>query len=167
MNLEELANLGEAISGFAVIFSLLYLAYEVRRNTQFQRATSASESQDSLAIINELIASDEPLAELFSRVVASGSLEALTPQESIRFMALACANMQRFESMYFKYEAGILEPRIWSLRRNWMAGFLKQPGIAEWWVGERESSLFSQEFIQDIESVDGINMAPSTQRQLY
>jgi len=74
------------------------------------------------------------------------------------------ANMQRFESMYFRYEAGLLEERVWGVRRNGLAGFLKTPVVAEWWSAERDSSAFTPEFIADLDSVAGVPVGPSGQR---
>ncbi len=63
--------------------------------------------------------------------------------------------MQRFESIYFQYEAGILDQRNWEVRRNWLAGWLQNTVVAEWWESENDSSIYTQEFIQDIESIVG------------
>jgi len=68
---------------------------------------------------------------------------------------LLLAVTQRYESMYFRFEAGLLEERVWAVRRNWMGGFLKTPAVTEWWITERHSSLFTPDFIADVESVQG------------
>ena len=104
------------------------------------------------------------LAILLDRVSEQGSLEGLSSDERLRFTAVMRANTQRFESMYFRYEAGLLQPRVWTVRRNWLSGWIKTPAMAAWWVEERESSCYTDEFIEDIESVPGISLGTSTQK---
>ena len=166
-----LGNFGEFVGAIAVVLTLGYLAIQVRNskaavseNTKSIRSAAAAATQDSLAAINELIASDSSLASLLDRVSEQGSLEGLSSDERLRFTAVMRANTQRFESMYFRYEAGLLQPRVWTVRRNWLSGWIKTPAMAAWWVEERESSCYTDEFIEDIESVPGISLGTSTQK---
>ena len=160
MTLSELGSLGEAISGFAVVVSLLYVAYELRANTRTMRATSAAQGQDSVATFNEAFVSDPDLAELFVRAAEQGTLEDLTPGEAHRVTCVIRALAQRYESMYFRYEAGLLEERVWAVRRNWMAGFLKTPLGAEWWSTERQSLIYTGDFIEELERAPGGSIGP-------
>jgi hypothetical protein len=166
-----LGNFGEFVGAIAVVLTLGYLAIQVRNskvavseNTKSIRSAAAAATQDSLAAINELIATDSSLASLLDRVSEQGSLEGLSSDERLRFTAFNRANVQRFESMYFRYEAGLLQPRVWTVRRNWLSGWIKTPAMAAWWLEERESSVYTDEFIEDIESVPGIVLGPSTQK---
>jgi hypothetical protein len=60
MTLEELGNVGEFVSGLAVIITPVYLAFELRINTRTFRASAAAVSQDSMASINDLLATHPP-----------------------------------------------------------------------------------------------------------
>lgn len=154
MSFEALGNLGDFVGGLAVVMTLIYVALEVRSNTRTVRASSAALSQDSLASINDLLASDGELAQIFSHAQADRTFKNLPPDQRLRAVVFLRANMQRFESMFFRYEAGLLEERVWVVRRDWLAGFLRNPLIAEWWESERGSSLFMPEFIRVVETVE-------------
>jgi hypothetical protein len=174
MNWDAVAAISEAIGATAVIATLIYLARQVRlsrdateENTKATRAASAALSQDSLAQINELIATNPDLSKLIAEAASSGSLAGFTREELFRFATLLRANMQRFEAMYFRYEEGLLESRVWEVRRSWMASFIKTPAVAEWWSGERESSAFSSEFIANIETSDTFSMNELGQRSSH
>ena len=160
MTLEELGSLGEAISGMAVVVSLLYVAYELRVNTRTMRATSAAEGQESVADFNQTLASDATLADLIARAAEEGTMAQLSPGEAFRVTVMLRALAQRYESVYFRYEAGLVEERVWAVRRDWMAGFLKTPMAAEWWSQDRQSSMFSEAFIAEVESVPGASFGP-------
>ena len=171
MNWDAIAAISEAIGAIAVVVTLLYLALQVRmsrhateENTKATRAASAALSQDSLANINELIATNLDLSTLISGAISQGSFDGFGPDELFRIQMILRANLQRFESMYFRYEEGLLELRIWEIRRRWLASFIKTSPVSDWWSAERESSIFSEGFIADIENTEGFAMNPSSQR---
>jgi uncharacterized membrane protein len=51
MDLQYLANLGELVGAVVVVLSLIYLAVQVRQNTQAQRTENYSRALDRLAAI--------------------------------------------------------------------------------------------------------------------
>ena len=160
MTLNDLGNLGEAVSGLAVVISLLYVAYELRSNTRTMRATSAAASQDTVAEYTLALAANSPAAELLARAVDHGSLGSLTSSESLQVTSWLRSLVQRMESMFFRYEAGLLEERVWAVRRGWLAGFVKRPLVAEWWQVERESSIYTRDFIVHIEAAEAEPIGP-------
>jgi hypothetical protein len=164
LTLDEFASLGEALSGLAVVVSLLYVGFELRANTRSVRASSAALSQDSLAAMNEMIAAESGLASLLTRADREGSRDKLDADEAFRVTLLLRSNMQRFEAMYFRYAAGLLEEKVWLVRRNWLAGWLKTPLVADWWRTERHSSLYTDKFIADVESAAGAPVVSPGQR---
>jgi hypothetical protein len=171
MNWDAISAVGEVVGAIAVVVTLLYLALQVRmsraateENTKATRAASAALSQDSLANFNELIATNPDLSKLITGAISQGSLEGFAPDELFRLQIALRANLQRFESMYFRYEEGLLELRVWGIRRRWLASFISTPPISDWWSAERESSVFSEEFISDIETTDGFVMNSFAQR---
>ena len=64
MNLDQLALLGEAIGGLAVVLTLLYLAFETRRNNAILVASATSDAYLKWTEFNDHISSDEQLAGL-------------------------------------------------------------------------------------------------------
>ena len=83
MDLQYLANLSELVGGVVVVLSLIYIAVQVRQNTQAQRTENYSRAQDRLAAIQSMLAQDGEI----SLIVSKGALDTskLTPQERIRF----------------------------------------------------------------------------------
>lgn len=164
MNWETLGSIGDFASGMAVVFSLIYVGYELRTNTRVVRASSAALSQDALTTINDLLAANPELSRIFQAVVRRGGVEGLDAADVFRFNLVCRSNLQRFESMYFRYEAGLLEERVWRVRRYWLAGFLATPGVATWWSSERDSSIFTPEFVAEVEKGDSLPLDWKGQR---
>ena len=171
MNWEAIGAIGEVVGAVGVVATLLYLAVQVRlsrqatdANTQVNRAASAALSQDANAGINQLLASNTSLSKLLSSAMEQGSLDGMSSDEVLRFHMLMRAAVQIMEATNFRYEEGLLDPRIWALRRNWTKSLIETDPVADWWAAERESSCFTNEFIADIESAEGFALTGSAQR---
>jgi len=68
MSLNDLANMGQVIGAIAVVISLIYVALQIRQNTNAVRSATAQSVHEHFASWYHLIAAD---AEL-SRIVADG-----------------------------------------------------------------------------------------------
>jgi hypothetical protein len=171
MNWEALGAIGEVVGAAGVVVTLLYLAVQVRlsrhatdANTQVNRAASAALSQDANSGLNQLLASNSSLSKLLSGAMEQGSFDGMSADELFRVHMSMRAALQIMEATYFRYEEGLLDPRIWSLRRNWTKSFVQKDPVSDWWAAERESSCFTNEFIAEIESAEGFALDVSGQR---
>jgi hypothetical protein len=104
------------------------------------------------------------IGELVGGVLDQGSVDGMSPDEIFRVHMLMPAAVQIMESTYFRYEEGLLDPRIWTLRRTWTKSFIQTAPVSDWWALERESSHFTREFIAEIEGAEGFSMSGSGQR---
>ena len=121
MNWEAIGAIGAIVGAAGVVVTLLYLAVQVRlsrqatdSNTQVNRAASAALSQDANSELNKLLATDASLSKLFSGALDQGSVDGMSPDEIFRVHMLMRAAVQIMESTYFRYEEGLLDPRIWT-----------------------------------------------------
>jgi len=70
MTLNDLANVGQIIGAVAVVISLIYVALQIRQNTNAVRSATAQTVHEHLAKWYHLVAPDDNL----SQIVANGSL---------------------------------------------------------------------------------------------
>ena len=63
--LEALGSLGDFIGGLAVIATLLYLAIQVRQNTQLLRANTLAATAAATVSFNHMLGSDPAVARVF------------------------------------------------------------------------------------------------------
>ena len=68
MNLNDLANIGQVIGAIAVVISLIYVALQIRQNTNAVRSATAQSVHEHFANWYHLIAADAELA----RIAANG-----------------------------------------------------------------------------------------------
>src|SRR5256885_584329 len=85
MNLNDLANLGQIVGALAVVVSLIYVAHQIRQNTNAVRTATAQSVHEHFASWYHLLDSDESL----SQVVIDGLKDygSLSEKNKARFVA--------------------------------------------------------------------------------
>lgn len=151
MDLNQLANLGEAVGGLAVVGSLIYVAYELRVGTRTLKASKAAESSESWSSFNETVMQNDVLIDLMIRIHSEkAEWEDLTIEERGRLSLFCRSVMQRVEAEYFLYEAGIHSRDVYLNRVTNVKSWMKLPAWQGWWEREAPTSMFSTAFINTI-----------------
>ncbi len=85
MNLNDLANLGQIIGAVAVVVSLIYVALQIRQNTNAIRSAAAQAVHEHFASWYRLVAADPDL----SQIVVNGlrDYSSLSEMQRARFIA--------------------------------------------------------------------------------
>jgi hypothetical protein len=131
VNLEDLANVGEFVSGVAVVASLVYLALQVRQNTASIRTENFARGLERVSAMQSMLSRDARLATLHARGVLDVGL--LTPQERIQFtwwLAEACGT---FEFMFHQARSGAMPDEVWERWRAIIAWWFSYAGVQAWW----------------------------------
>ncbi len=120
MNLSDLANLGQIIGALAVVVSLIYVALQIRQNTNAVRSAVAQVVHEHFASWYHLLAAD---AEL-SQVAVNGLQDyaSLSERNKARFIATFMAFLSYSQNAFLKWREGLLEPPLWmgwELLRTW------------------------------------------------
>jgi hypothetical protein len=143
MTLQELGSLGEAVSGLAVIVSLVYLAMQIRQNTVALR--SASYHQAAEQTWSALLAAthDQALAEAWF-----GDLPGYAPEHA-RIIALDTSVLYGFENMLRIKEEGMVDADVWENVITNSLAYLKSPRVQQL-LRNRRGPL-SQRLLQEVE----------------
>jgi hypothetical protein len=136
MSLEDLGNIGEFVAAVAVVVSLIYLAIQIRQNTNsFRAATFQDIIREGNAFLRDLSVHPE-----LARIWRSGleSLEALSSEESTRFHYLILGFYRRVENVYHQRRHRLVheDDTTGPLTSSFEA--LARPGARAWW----ESNAF-------------------------
>ncbi len=148
-NLESLANLGEIIGAIAVVVSLIYLAVQVRQNTQAQRTENFSRALDRVAAMQSALSQNSESAAIFSKGVTD--LSTLTPRERTQFTWVMYELFGAFEFMFLSSKSNSIPAEVW---RRWSAavGFwLSFSGVQAWW--NARPIPFTDSFTSFVESL--------------
>ena len=131
MDLQFLGNLGEFIGGLAVIVSLVYLALQVRQNTQSLRTENYARARDRVAAIQAQLSQDGELTRVYGKGVVD--LSALTPQQRIQLTWSLYEAFGAFEFMFHAARARALPDEVWMRWSVAVAWWLTFPGVRSWW----------------------------------
>ncbi len=129
MNWQAIGALGELVGGVAVLATLVFLAIQIRRNTQAIRMSAAEESNRSFASYAALFT--QPGVSRLYRV-GLASPDELDDDELITFNAVM--------STYFNWLAHVHTLRASGIAASTPRGLkattsyvLRQPGGQQWW----------------------------------
>ena len=111
MSLNDLANLGQVIGAIAVVVSLIYVALQIRQNTNAVRSATAQTVHEHYAKWYHLVAADDELA----KIVANGlrDYESLSEHERVRFVATFMAFLSYTQNAFLKWREGLLASPLW------------------------------------------------------
>jgi hypothetical protein len=117
---EDLANLGDFLSGVGVVVSLVYLAVQIRHNTKSVQSASYHQAAEQMWSYCFAMAESESLAEISAR---DRSGEPLTTAEKMRLGAAMQGLLFGFENCLRLREQGLVDDEIWNnLLDNSMPG---------------------------------------------
>lgn len=136
MSLETLANLGEFLAAIGMLISLIYLALQLRQNTEAVRGTSQQTwSQTSGDLLHDLYG-DSEVAELFMRVGREDGPS--TEVDRFRFHVLMTRLVRNAEALAYLQEKGLVDPHIWEAYLESTRRFMTWPGFRGW-IRENEA----------------------------
>lgn len=131
MTLETLSQLGEFVGGFGVVFSLVYLAVQVRSNTRSQRADMTARILDRMASQQHTYAFDPEASKFFSRAITNPT--GLTLDERNQFAWLMTEFLSAMEFLMQQYKAGNVDEQTWLRWSSTLDWWLTFPGIQAFW----------------------------------
>lgn len=139
MTLDQLGNLGEFISGLAVVVTLVYLAIQIRHNTRAVRSSMHHAMIESTLRIAESLSDNADVARIVLR--ADEDYDNLTDEELIRFEAYGERVFSNFESVFYSYRNSMIEEDLWE---SWESSYLadiKRKSMRRYWQDERPQHL--------------------------
>jgi hypothetical protein len=148
MSLNDLANIGQVIGAIAVVISLIYVAYQIRQNTNAVRSATAQAVHEHFSNWYNLVAADTEL----SRIAANGLRDytSLSEQERVRFIATYMSFVSYSQNAFLKWREGLLKPALWLGWEQVMMNLFGAPGGKAFW--KERSYLFGEEFRRYIEN---------------
>ena len=153
MSLEQYALLGEIVASLAVFASLIYLAIQMRQNTEAIHAQSRQAIKEGVLTEITLIMSEPDL------YLSLTEKEELLPIEQGKLNAYFIASLRAREFSWLQYQNGVIDESQWETENLVSQVFVDSKRFREWWskVGE---PTFSKSFVIYIEGL--IKKGPAT-----
>lgn len=141
--LSDWASIAEIIGAIAVVASLLYVGYEIHRNTKVSLATNrqaiASRAQD-LALYS---AETNIHRLLFD---PNGDDIELTESEQDYLTAYVGALLRTTEEAYLLYRDEMLDEEYWQTRAGVMIAALRSPKARQIFFDTRDAGFYTRDF---------------------
>jgi hypothetical protein len=146
MTLADLASLGSFVSGIAVLGSLLFIAFQLRQNTQAMRATASQANAANFRALVAPISENENVARMYFKGLSH--YEELSNEERARFILLTHGSFRFFEASRLQWRHGQLDSEHWHTVEVTVRHLASQPGIRSFWKVRRHwhSSEFQNWF---------------------
>jgi len=145
--LQDLGNLGEFVGALGVVFSLIYLARQMRQNTTSVRAAAFnSMTENSIRLLENTFPNAE-FAEFLHR--AQGDQSELTPAQSIQWDSYMTAVFRHFGNLVYQYRVGSLDRQMWEAYQRTLKEHLRTPAWRTWFEGN--SHIFSTSLIEQVD----------------
>lgn len=167
MGLEDFVSIAEIVGGFAVLVTLIFLTIELRSNAKTLRANTNAESYENWATANEFLSQHPDRVAISQAFDPTKVLSEFTEEEQASIRNFARALFQRFQSLYFKYSAGILTEDVWQQNRVWCSGLVSAPIWKAIWDDEKEQPVFMPEFVLSIESAPVVKVSIGAARDQF
>jgi hypothetical protein len=156
VNWDAIGAVAELLGALGVIISLIYLAVQIRQNTQSVRMTSHHGIADQFTQTTLATVHDRDLAALVIRGVADA--DSLGETERARFFTFLMAILRTYEEIYQLDQRGLIDSKFWKARNRSMRNWLANPDVRSWWSSGNWSDMFVDSFRmaidQEIENLD-------------
>jgi hypothetical protein len=131
VNWQAIGAVGEVLGGLLVVFSLLYLAVQLRQNTRALRADTHQQWVGMNSAQNLLFPQHPNFAKLFLK--GSRNPEQLSPDEHLQVDGLILNVMITQEALFFQYREGAVDEAFLRGREPGLNAILSNRAAADWW----------------------------------
>lgn len=142
MNWSAIGAIATVASAMGVLLSVLYLAAQIKKNTEESRIARGQNLIAGVSDVSALIAANLELSE----IVRAGMLDydALSEIDRFRFSFLFFSFMAKYDFSYQQRIAGRIDESLWAQTTYEISTFLKLPGANQWW--EKDKARFTPMF---------------------
>jgi len=149
MNWDALGAVAELLAAVGVIVSLLYLATQIRQNTQSVRANTYQEFTRESAEISRLMLSNPEMIDEFLPVL-SGE-RPFDPQRDVRFHLTCGLYARNLQAAFVELERGRIDQRLFDSYASYHIDYwVSRPGWEHWWELNRKH--FDPEYVAWIDA---------------
>ena len=135
MALNDLAALGEAVGGLAVLITVLYLAYQFRQTTIIERTAGQRDLLSKARDWVELTTTHPELVEALRNTLSDW--HSATPEEQERANGwMLSAGLQAEQALYM-WRENLINEQSYNGFIGVVVAIARTPGGAEWWQHAR------------------------------
>ena len=147
MTIMELGALGEFVGAIAVVVTLIYLAFQMRQNTNALKLNTARSVTEELQEMFSLLASSEKLSEIFVTAAGGSPIQGV---ERTRYNTFMSNLVRVYENAFLQWRAGVIDPAHWEGMTRMMIDVTSMAGFDQYWQDRKH--WVSDDFQEYMES---------------
>jgi hypothetical protein len=142
MTLEQVAIVSQIVAALGVIGSLIFVGFQIRQSNQMMRDSAIRHHAERIQSVSKAMFEVPDLAGIWLK--GGESLEALSPEERVRFINLYVYILRMWEQLHLQSQSGMMDRQMWEANVNILRDIHQLPGAAAAWQVRRH--LFSHRF---------------------
>jgi len=135
VTLQDLGSLGEIIGAAGVIASLIYVALQIRQNTNAVVAGTHQALFESWSGLSASLTDNPEVSRLVLK--AADGYQELAPDERMRFEAFATRLLGQFENVFLQHQRGLVPEETWPHWEAYYRDQLAPECFAHYWARAR------------------------------
>ena len=147
MDWDAIGAIGEAIAAAGVIATLVYLAFQIRQNTNIVRAATFQQVTAASTTLSEQLYRDPELTRIFWSGV--NELGSLSEEDRARFQFIAISYFRTLENLHHQSRKRLIDDEDWEGHRESFLSAVSGTGLETWW--QENSFRFNRHFRSFIE----------------
>ena len=148
MTLEDLGNIGEFVGAIGVVASLIYLALQIRHNTNSVQGSVELENARGASEFLTTVAENPELGRIWRLGLSQPAK--LTEDEGLQFSMLMGSAFYRLEGPFRQYKRGLLSEDSWEPWEELISRYMRSPAVLAWW--SRRDVPFARSFSEYVNS---------------
>jgi hypothetical protein len=148
-----LGAVGDFIGGVAVVITLIYLAVQIKQNTNVHASLIRQNFYDATQQMMLYGVESKEFMELFNRAWTTN--ESLTPTEQTQIWRQMQAMFMGYQGFFEQYKSGALPEQDWALLRKILTTFWLADGKGkrDAWETMSRGRFFNEDFLDEIDSL--------------
>jgi len=150
VNWTAVAAVSDAVGAVAVVFSLIYLAIQIRAQNRESRAASIHDILEAFRTVQSPLA-EESNAQLY--IKAMEDFESLSDAERLRLITLMVSVVRVWEEAFHQHKMGRLDDELWRAIVAQYSNFIAVGFAPQLWNLRRHAFTESfQQFVDQIQA---------------
>ena len=149
MNWDAIGAVGEILGAVAVLFTLIYLARQIKQNTQEVRSSNYHAITGSFNAINMIVAQNAELARVFK--LGNDSFSSMSEEEQTQYNFLMHSAFRVMDVLHYQSHHGTGDTTLWEAEKPTIDSLLMPRGAREWW--STRPFNFSKDFVSYVDEV--------------
>ena len=149
MTWETAGIIAEIVAAIAVLISLWYLAIQLKRNTELERAELEVQLGLTWADLHDNMIQNANLARAYD--LAAENWKEMSDEDVRAYLWFVAKSFHILEGMYRQHRRGLLTGEVWAPYERYIFGVLQIEAVLGWW--QSDGSLTSREFQTHVEGL--------------